>query len=44
MTLMPKIWGDSIDMEFTVRPWRSVSMRQDWEEDAELIIAIHTEK
>ncbi len=39
MTLMPKIWGDSIDLEFTTRPWRSISLRQDWEEDAELIIA-----
>ena len=39
MTLMPKIWGDSIDLEFKTRPWRSAALRQDWEEDAELIIA-----
>ena len=44
MTLMPKIWGDSIDLEFKIRPWRSASLRRDWEEDAELIFAFSDKK
>jgi hypothetical protein len=42
LTMMPKIWGDSIDLEFTTRPWRSNTNRFGWENDAQLILAFVT--
>ncbi len=42
MTLMPKIWGDSIDLEFSTRPWRSTVNGSGWEDDAQLILAFVT--
>ncbi len=42
MTLMPKIWGNAIDLEFKTREWRSTAIGGSWEEDAQLILAFHT--
>lgn len=42
MMLMPKIWGDSIDLEFSTRPRRSIVNSSGWEDDAQLILAFVT--
>lgn len=39
MTQMPKIWGDSINLEFNTRSWKSAAGGRSWEDDAQLILA-----